>query len=260
MRITLVGTGISQGIPVIGCPCEACHSADPHDRRLRTAAVVESQQTRIAIDIGPDFRYQMLANGFSTLSAVIITHEHSDHIAGLDDIRPFNWTSRGSIPFYAEQRVLDALAIRFPYAFMPPEKRYPGAPQISPRPISPDLAPFAINSVTVTPIRVEHGPLPIVGYRIGRFAYITDCKLLPEESIARLHGLDTLVINALRHEPHPMHFSLSESLDTIARIAPRRAVLTHISHEMGPAAQWADRLPKNVVAGFDRMVLSVGDE
>lgn len=259
MRVTLVGTGISQGIPVIGCPCEACHSADPHDRRLRTAAVIEAKGERIAIDIGPDFRYQMLANGFSTLSAVIITHEHSDHIAGLDDIRPFNWTARGSIPFYAEQRVLDALAVRFPYAFMPPEKRYPGAPQISPRPIAPNLDPFSINGLLVTPIRVEHGPLPIVGYRIGCFAYITDCKRILEESLPRLRGVDTLVINALRHNPHPMHFSLSEALDAIRCIAPRRAVLTHISHEMGPAAQWAHLLPKNVVAGFDRMVLRVDD-
>lgn len=260
MRITLVGTGISQGIPVIGCPCEACHSADPHDRRLRTAAVVESRGVRLAIDIGPDFRHQMLSNGFSSLSAVIITHEHSDHIAGLDDIRPLNWTSRGSIPFYAEQRVLDALAVRFPYAFMPPEKRYPGAPQIDPHPIAPDLSPFAVRGLRVTPIRVEHGQLPIVGYRIGRFAYITDCKRLPEASLAKLQGLDTLVINALRHAPHPVHFSLSESLDAVARIAPRRAVLTHISHEMGPAAHWAPLLPQGVVAGFDRMVLSVDDD
>lgn len=260
MRITLVGTGISQGVPVVGCSCAACCSSDPHDRRLRTAAVVESQNTRIAIDIGPDFRHQMLSNGFTKLDAVIITHEHSDHIAGLDDIRPFNWTTGGSIPFYAEPRVIKALTTRFPYAFVPLEKRYPGAPQVTPCPLSKDLAPFSVNHLVVQPIRVDHGPLPIVGYRIGPFAYITDCNHIPERSFQELENLDTLVINALRIEPHLMHFSLFESLEAIARIAPRRAVITHISHEMGLVAQWSNLLPDNVSAGYDHMVLDVADE
>lgn len=255
MRIVLVGTGISQGIPVVGCPCDACRSNDVHDKRLRTAAVVESGNTRIAIDIGPDFRYQMLSNGFTKLDAVIITHEHSDHIAGLDDIRPFNWTARSSIPFYAEQRVLDALAARFPYAFMPADKRYPGAPQITTCPIDANLTPFSINDLRVKPIRINHGKLPIVGYRIGSFAYITDCSSIPPESMNELKKLDLLVINALRHEPHKMHLSLSEALNEIARIAPQRAVLTHISHEMGPADTWDKLLPENVEAGYDGMEL-----
>jgi len=260
MRVTLVGTGISQGIPVVGCSCGACRSSDPHDKRLRTAAVVESHETRIAIDIGPDFRYQMLSNGFTKLDAVVITHEHSDHIAGLDDIRPFNWTCSGSIPFYAEERVISALTSRFPYAFMPPEKRYPGAPEISPTTIPPALTPFSIKNLTIKPIRVLHGSLPILGYRIGSFAYITDCSLLPESSIEELQDLDTLVINALRHEKHVMHYSLSEAIAAISRIAPRRAVLTHISHEMGPAMQWAYSLPANVVAGFDHMTLEINEQ
>lgn len=257
MRVTLLGTGISQGIPVIGCHCEACLSTAPQDKRLRCAAMVEVGGIRLAIDIGPDFRQQMLREGVERVDAILVTHEHSDHVAGLDDVRPFNWVLKGEMPLYAESRVLRALQARYPYAFMPPEKRYPGAPEIEVHPLTDDLRPFQIHGVEVTPIRVMHGKLPIVGYRLGRFAYITDCSTMGAESIERLRGLDTLVINALRHTPHPAHLCLSEALELIGRIGPRVAYLTHISHEMGPAARIVAELPAGVALGYDRLSFEV---
>lgn len=256
MRITLVGTGISQGIPVIGCSCAACTSADLRDKRLRTAAVLEKGNTRIALDIGPDFRQQMLRSAIHRLDALCITHEHSDHIAGLDDIRPFNWILRGAMPLYAEPRVIEALTARFPYAFQPPERRYPGAPELEVHPIASPLTPFTIGDIALTPFRVLHGKLPILGFRADNLAYITDCSHLPDESKALLRELDVLVINALRHTPHPMHFTLGEALALIEELAPRRAYLTHLSHEMGPVDSFERTLPANVYVAQDGMQIS----
>ena len=256
MRITLVGTGISQGIPVIGCSCAACTSADLRDKRLRTAAVLEKGNTRIALDIGPDFRQQMLRSGIHRLDALCITHEHSDHIAGLDDIRPFNWILRGAMPLYAEPRVIEALTARFPYAFQPPERRYPGAPELEVHPLASPLTPFTIGDIAITPFRVLHGNLPILGFRADNLAYITDCSHLPDESKALLRELDVLVINALRHTPHPMHFTLGEALALIEELAPRRAYLTHLSHEMGPVDSFERTLPANVYVAQDGMQIS----
>lgn len=257
MRIVLTGTGISQGVPVIGCPCRACRSRDPQDRRTRAAAVVAEGGTRIAIDIGPDFRQQMLLAEVTRLDAVIVTHEHSDHVAGLDDIRPFNWTMGCAIPLYAEPRVLASLRARFPYAFMPPELRYPGAPSIEEHTIARVGESFRIGEIEVTPLRVLHGELPILGYRMGKLAYITDCSALPQESVEMLRGVEVLVINALRHAPHPMHITLGEALELIGRVAPRRAYLTHISHDMGPRCEVAHTLPSHVELGYDGMVIAV---
>lgn len=257
MRVTLLGTGISQGIPVIGCKCAACQSTDPHDKRLRTAAVVESDGVRVAIDIGPDFRQQMLRAGVEHLDAILVTHEHSDHIAGLDDVRPFNWVLQGPMPLYAELRVLDALEARFPYAFMPPEKRYPGAPALDVHPVEDLSNSLRIKGLLVKPFRVFHGQLPILGFRFGRFAYITDCSALPSESLEELRGLDTLVINALRHTPHPMHYTLQEALEAIRAIGPRRAYLTHVSHELGPTSEVAPTLPGGVELGYDGLIITV---
>lgn len=257
MRITLVGTGISQGIPVIGCPCAACRSTDPHDKRLRTAAVISDSQTQIAIDIGPDFRWQMLSNQVESIDAVLVTHEHSDHIAGLDDIRPYNWIMGGDIPFYAEPRVLKALKQRFPYAFVSPEERYPGAPAIEQHPVTDLEREISIGSMRIQPFRVIHGQLPILGFRFGKLAYITDASQLPHESYRKLEGVEVLIINALRYFAHPSHFSLDEALQTIEQIGPRRAYLTHVSHEMGPVAKFSRTLPSNVYVGYDGLVINV---
>jgi len=257
MRIHLVGTGISQGIPVIGCQCAACLSTDIRDKRLRTAAVLDSGSTQIAFDIGPDFRQQMLRGGFNHISAIFVTHEHSDHVAGLDDIRPYNWILRGAMPLYAEKRVLNALEMHFPYAFMPPEKRYPGAPDIEVHELSEPFLPVKVNDIELLPFRVFHGSLPILGYRIGKFAYITDCSHLPQESKELLSGLDVLVINALRHTSHPMHLSLSEALQLIAELAPREAYLTHLSHEMGPVVSFEGMLPSHVHVGQDGLQIEL---
>ena len=255
MQLHLVGTGISQGIPVIGCQCAACTSQDIRDKRLRTAAVLESSRTRIAFDIGPDFRQQMLRGGFSHLDAIVVTHEHSDHVAGLDDIRPYNLHTRGAIHLYAEDRVVDALQERFPYAFMPPERRYPGAPELIVHSLQEPFSDLQVGDITLRPFRVYHGKLPILGYRVGKLAYITDCSYLPEESKELLQGLDVLVLNALRHTAHPMHYTLSEALQLIAELQPRRAYLTHLSHEMGPVASFEGMLPSNVHVGLDTMTI-----
>lgn len=253
MKITLVGTGISQGIPVIGCTCAACSSHDLRDKRLRTAAVLETEHTRIAFDIGPDFRQQMIRSGVTHLDALFITHEHSDHVAGLDDIRPFNWVLRGAMPLYAENRVIEALTARFPYAFQPPELRYPGAPELEVHPLLEPFTPVTVGDICLTPFRVLHGKLPILGFRVGNIAYITDCSYLPPESKQILHGLDVLVINALRYTPHPMHFTLEEALGIVKELAPAKAYLTHLSHEMGPVASFENDLPTNVRVGVDGM-------
>ncbi len=256
MRIILTGTGISQGIPVIGCPCETCRSTDPLDRRLRTAALIQEGDTNIAIDIGPDFRQQMMRAEVTALHAVVITHEHSDHVAGLDDIRPFNFTMRRDVPLYAEPRVLKALAQRFPYAFMPPEKRYPGAPALEVHPLTRLLEPVDVAGLPFIPFRVIHGRLPITGYRVRNFAYITDCSALPEKSLEVLHGLDVLVINTLRHKPHPMHMTLEESLAVVEHLQPKRAFFTHVSHELGPH-RTVSGLPHNVKIAYDGMIIDI---
>lgn len=260
MRLTLTGTGHSQGIPTIGCSCAVCHSSDPHDHRLRTAALLQAQGLNIALDIGPDFRQQMLTCGCTHLDALLISHEHSDHVAGLDDIRPFNWESpTRSTPLYAAPRTLEAIKARFGYVFLPPELHYPGAPEVTTHPIEEPLAPFTIGKLTITPFRVLHGQLPILGYRVGSLAYITDCKSLPPASVAQLQGLDTLVINALRRAPHPAHMNLQEALALAQQLKARRTVLSHISHEMGLYADLCREVPENVVVGYDGLTLDIPD-
>ncbi len=251
MRATLLGTGTSTGVPQVGCGCAVCHSADPRDRRLRSSALLDTDAGgRLLFDCGPDFRAQMLAVDFRRIDAVFITHEHYDHIGGLDDLRPFS--VYGRVDVYAEDRCAAHLEERLPYCFV--EDKYPGVPQIVLKRIRPH-EPVSVGGVEVIPVRVMHGRLPIVGYRVGPFAYITDLHTLPASELALLEGLDCLVVNALRIEPHPSHQSLDEALALVARLSPRRAYFTHMSHDMGLHRTIEGRLPDNIHLAYDGLII-----
>ena len=251
LRLRLLGTGTSQGIPVIGCRCAVCRSTDPRDNRLRTAAMFEVGDVRIAVDMGPDFRQQMLRAGIDDVRAVLITHEHNDHVSGLDDLRPINFLHNRDIPVYGLSRVLDDIRGRFAYAF-DDAYIYPGKPRVITRTVE-DSA-FTVENVTVTPLPADHGGLPVLGYRIGSAAYLTDVKTLPPATLDRLEGLDVLVLNALRRRPHPTHLNIDEACALAERLRPRRCILTHISHDMGLHADVSGSLPAGVELGFDGLV------
>lgn len=247
MRITFLGTGTSQGVPVIGCKCEVCTSADPRDRRLRSSVMVETRGLRLVIDAGPDFRTQMLRENINRLDALLITHGHKDHIGGLDDVRPFNYLMRKPVEVYAAARVHDDIRRDFFYAFE--EDRYPGIPEFNLHTI--DNIPFKIGSVEVIPVEVDHYQLKVLGFRIREFAYITDASHIPDSEWGKLRDLEILVINALRMEPHISHFSLPEALEVISELRPRRAFLTHISHRLGRHAKVSGSLPQGVWLAYD---------
>lgn len=233
MKIHFLGTGTSTGVPQIGCTCEACMSTDSADKRLRASAIVTCDNgASLLIDCGPDFRTQILAAGAPPLDALLITHSHYDHVGGIDDLRPYCKGGR-HFPTYCQTDVADDLRARNPWSFA--KKLYPGVPTFAITEVKAGV-PFDCAGVEVLPLAVMHGHLPILGYRIGSLGYVTDCSSMPAETVNALRGVDTLVVNALRHEPHPSHFSLREALDVVAAIAPRRTFLTHISHDMGPAA------------------------
>ena len=253
MRVTILGSGTSQGVPVIACGCEVCRSADARDKRLRCSAMVEAGTTRLVIDAGPDFRQQMLREGVGDISAVLLTHEHKDHIGGLDDIRAFNWVKRGPVDVYADRRTAEAVRRDFAYAFA--EHRYPGVPEM--RLLEVGEEPFVVEGVTVTPVRVMHHRLPVTAFRIGDFAYITDANAVPEESLRKLEGVRCLVVNALRRERHLSHFSLGEALAVVERLGPSRAYLTHVGHEMGLAREVERELPRGVGLAYDGLSFEV---
>ncbi|HZV68243.1 MAG TPA: MBL fold metallo-hydrolase [Saprospiraceae bacterium] len=252
LEITLLGTGTSQGIPVIGCNCPVCTSSDPRDKRLRTAAFIQAGETGLAIDLGPDFRMQMLNNNLSDVHAVLLTHEHNDHISGLDDIRPINFRYKRNIPIYGSARSLGEIKRRFFYAF-DPDYLYPGKPHVTGIVINDD--PFEINDISIIPIPVDHGDLPIYGFRIGDLAYITDAKRIPEKSRKLLQNLDTLILNALRIEPHEAHLNIDEAIEIVKELKPRQCFLTHISHASGLHADIDKFLPDGIKLGFDGMRL-----
>ncbi len=253
MKITFLGTGTSQGVPVIGCSCQTCRSDNMKDKRLRTSILLENEDNVIVIDTGPDFRQQMLNNKVKKLDAVVFTHEHRDHIAGLDDIRAFNFIQNTAMDVYAESRVARALRYEFPYIFS--EKKYPGVPELNLHII--DNKEFSVNGIEIIPIRVMHFKLPVLGFRIDEFAYITDANYISEEEKEKLFGVKYLVINALRREKHISHFSLQQSLEIISELSPRRAYITHLSHQMGLHEKLQKELPFGVVAAYDGLKIDI---
>lgn len=259
-KITFLGTGTSQGIPMIGCTCKVCKSADPRDNRLRTSALVEHNGFRILIDCGPDFRQQMLRQNISDLDAVILTHQHKDHTGGMDDIRAFNYFRKAAFPIYAEPNVQESLKMEYSYAFA--EHKYPGVPDYTLHTIGEE--PFTITkslpdgtdaSIEITPIRVYHYRLPILGFRIGNMAYITDGSSIPATEFDKLQGLELFIINTVRKEKHISHFSLPEALDVVEKVGAPRNFLTHLSHQIGTHKELEAILPPNVKPAYDTLEL-----
>jgi phosphoribosyl 1,2-cyclic phosphate phosphodiesterase len=253
LKITFLGTGTSQGIPVIGCTHEVCLSDDPKDNRLRSSVLLEWNDKKYVIDCGPDFRQQMIRAGVSRLDGILFTHFHADHTAGLDDTRPF--TQRyGKLPIYGKKDVIDNLIKRFDYIFETRNKYY-GAPDLDINIIDNEL--FRLKDTGIIPIEVKHGKLLILGFRIMNFAYITDAKKISDKEKKKLKGVEILVVNALRKEPHPTHYNLEEALQLISEIKPQKAYLTHISHRMGLHAEVSKILPENVFLAYDGLQLTL---
>ena len=248
IKLTFLGTGTSQGVPVIGCECEVCHSNDPRDNRLRNAALVEINDKAFAIDCGPDFRQQMLREKVTKLDAILITHEHTDHIIGLDDIRAFNFRSKKDMPVFASQNSAIALKKRFDYIFA--KSPYPGAPCVNLNLIKKEQ-PFEVADYPVIPIEVMHGKMPVLGFRFGDFAYITDIKTIVAEELEKLKNLDVLAISSLQESQHHSHMTLAETLDLVEKIKPKQTYLTHISHKMGKQSDFEKRLPDGVAFAYD---------
>ncbi len=248
-ELTFLGTGTSQGVPIIGCHCPVCDSTDPHDKRLRSSVLIEQNGVRLVIDSGPDFRYQMLREGIDRIDAILYTHGHMDHVGGMDDVRAFNYVMGRAIDLYCEPRVERTLRRIFDYAFA--EQRYPGVPEVVLHPIASDELPFTVHGVEVMPIRGMHYKLPVLGYRVGNIAYLTDMNAIEERELEKIRGVEVLVINALRRDPHLSHFTLDQALDIIAKTRPKRAYLTHISHQMGLYEDLCRVLPEGIFPAYD---------
>ena len=253
MEVTFLGTGTSQGIPIIGSDHPVCHSDDPKDKRLRVSVLIKWNNYNILIDCGPDFRQQMLTNKVEKLDAIFYTHEHNDHTAGLDDIRPF-FFRQGDIPVYAHERVLKALRKRFEYIFTT-ENKYPGAPGVLENII--ENKPFSFNGLTVTPVEFMHNRLPVFGFRLEDFAYLTDIKSIEENEIEKLQDLKVLVVSALRIEPHHSHFNLEEALEFVQKVKPETTYFTHISHMLGFHEEVENQLPENIHLAYDNLKIHI---
>jgi phosphoribosyl 1,2-cyclic phosphate phosphodiesterase len=254
MKITFLGTGTSQGVPVIACKCETCTSDDPKDKRLRSSVLIENENDIFVIDAGPDFRQQMLRYKVDRLDAILLTHEHKDHTGGMDDVRAYNYIQKRPMPIYCEERTAEALKLEYHYVFA--EDKYPGIPQFDIRLIN-DKNPFKIGETTIIPIRVMHHKLPILGYRIKNFAYITDANYISNNELKKLEGTEVMVLNALRQKKHISHFTLSEAIEVIKKVNPRLGILTHISHLMGKYKEVSKLLPPNIMLAFDGLEIKL---
>lgn len=253
MKITFLGTGTSQGVPVIACECEVCTSNNSKDQRLRSSVMIETEGKTFVIDAGPDFRTQMLRAKVKHLDAVILTHAHKDHIAGLDDVRAFNFIQKKAIDVYSREDVQTAIKNEFSYAFA--VYKYPGVPEINLKTV--ENKEFEINQIKIIPIEVKHMELKIFGYRIGNFTYITDCNYISDEEFEKIKGTEILVINALRRKKHVSHFTLDEAIDVIKKIQPKKAYLTHISHMMGLHEEVENELPSNIHLAYDGLTIEL---
>ena len=278
-RLTFLGTGTSQGVPMIGCGCDVCRSSDPRDKRLRASVLVDYEGLRILVDAGPDFRQQMLREGVSHLDAILLTHNHKDHTGGLDDIRAFNYLEKRASEIYCEKYVEDSLRMEYGYAFE--ETKYPGAPEWHVHNI--DQRPFTLRSggpteilswesgkgytystvnldeevktAEVIPIRGMHYKLPVLGYRFGNIAYCTDMNYIPEEEFEKLHGLDHFVINCVKHGKHISHYSLEEAVAVAQRVGAKHSWLTHLSHQLPGYEELASQLPEGILPAYDGLVI-----
>lgn len=262
MRITILGSGTSHGVPAIGCACAVCTSADVRDKRTRPSIYIEvpgpedpacSPQTAILVDTSTDLRMQALAHNVRRVDAILFTHSHADHVMGLDDVRRYNQMQKGTIPCYADRQTLGRLRQMFSYVFNPPKQIGGGLPQLE---LYEIRGPFSIRGVDIVPVPLWHGTLPVLGFRLGAFAYLTDCNRIPDDSWPLLHGVRVLILDALRHRPHSTHFSVAEAVDVVKRLGAARAYFTHISHDLAHAATNA-RLPAGVELAYDGLVLEI---
>ena len=250
-RLTFLGTGTSQGVPMIGCGCEVCKSTDPRDKRLRASVLVEHEGQKILVDAGPDFRYQMLREGICSLDAILLTHNHKDHTGGLDDIRAFNYHEKKATQIYCEKYVEDSLRQEYSYAFA--EVKYPGAPEWNVHII--DEKPFSINGVEIIPIRGKHFKLPVLGYRFGNIAYCTDMNHISEEEYSKLEGLDHFIINCVRRGRHISHYSLEQAIEVAGKVGAEHSWLTHLSHQLPCYEELVKELPEGILPAFDGLVI-----
>lgn len=253
MTVTFLGTGTSQGVPIICCECAVCKSNDPKDNRLRSSILIESETTKVIIDAGPDFRQQLLRKNLKSLDAVVFTHEHKDHIAGLDEVKAFNYFNNMKMPVYATERVQTALKREFSYIFS--EEKYPGIPEIDLHTITDE--PICINDIKLLPIDVIHYKMPVKGYRIRNFTYITDANYISETEKEKIRGSEIIVINALRKEPHLSHFTFSEAINLMQELKPKKAYFTHISHQLGLHQDVSLELPDFIELAYDGLHIEI---
>jgi phosphoribosyl 1,2-cyclic phosphate phosphodiesterase len=253
LKVTLLGTGTSQGVPVIGCECSVCQSLDYRDKRLRVSVLVQEDNKTLVIDTGPDFRQQMLREQVKNLDAIILTHSHKDHIAGLDDVRAFNYLQKKDMPVFGMSATLQQVETEFYYAFE--ETKYPGTPQIQLHTI--EDSPFVAAEFSITPLPVMHLRMPVFGFRIGNFSYITDANFIPDTTYQKLIGTEVLVLNALQKESHPSHFTLNEAIEVAEKIGASQTYFTHISHKMGTHRSIEKELPKSIALAYDGLTFQL---
>ncbi|MES2134538.1 MAG: MBL fold metallo-hydrolase [Bacteroidota bacterium] len=253
MKVTFLGTGTSQGVPILCCECEVCRSQNPKDKRLRSSVLIQSSQANVIIDSGPDFRQQLLRKDLKTLDAVVFTHEHKDHIAGLDEVKAFNFFNKMRMPVYATERVQEAIKREFAYIFA--EEKYPGIPEIDLYTVKDD--PFTIKEIKFTPINVLHYKLLVKAYRVKDFTYITDANFISKEEKEKIKGSKIIVLNALRREEHISHYTLQEAIDLLIELNPEKAYLTHISHQLGLHDAVSKELPGFIEIAYDGLEIEI---